>query len=123
MERRLKPPMCRMVVEEERPALVVLADQSGILTEKNVQGAPGLVVEVLSPSTRKRDQTLKRQLFEREGVREYWIVDPDRNQIAVFRRAADGSLPQAATIGFGAGAMLTTDLLPGLSISVDQLFR
>jgi Uma2 family endonuclease len=107
----------------EPDLLVVLADQSGILTEKNVQGAPGLVIEVLSPSTRKRDLTLKRQLFDREGVREYWMIDPDRNEIVVHRRAVDGSFPIAASFTAGTDKTLTTNLLPGWGLSVDQLFR
>lgn len=107
----------------EPDLLVVLGDQQTILNDKNVRGAPGLIAEILSPSTRKRDQTLKRGLFDRQGVREYWMVDPDRNQIEVFRRAADGSFPLKATFTTGTGMMLTTNLLPGWSLSVDHLFR
>jgi Uma2 family endonuclease len=105
----------------EPDLLVVLADQSGILREENVQGAPGLVIEVLSPSTRKRDQTLKRQLFDREGVREYWMIDPDRNQILVHRRAADGTFPLAATLK--SSDTLMTPLLPGWSLPLEKLLR
>lgn len=56
------------------PDPLFIADrQSGILTEENVQGPPTLVVEVLSNSTRKKDAQTKRRLFERTGVREYWL--------------------------------------------------
>ncbi len=55
----------------EPDLLFVASDQLEILTEKNVQGVPALVIEVLSPSTRKRDEKLKRSLYERGGVREY----------------------------------------------------
>ena len=106
----------------EPDLFVVLADQLEILTENNVQGAPGLVIEVLSRGTRKRDETLRRNLFDREGVREYWLVDPERNQIGVYRRSA-GSFVRATTITAGTGELLTTNLLPGWSLSVDQLFR
>ena len=57
------------------------------------------MIEILSQGTRKRDLTIKRQLFDREGVREYWIVDPDRNSVAVYRRADD-----AAASGLGTAA-------------------
>lgn len=107
----------------EPDLLVVLGDQAEILNDKNIRGTPGLIVEILSPSTQKRDQTLKRQLFDREGVREYWTVDPKRNAITIYRRAADGSFPPAATIASGTGETLTTNLLPGWSLAVDQLFR
>src|SRR5262245_6345915 len=70
--------------------LFVGSDQSGILTDKNVQGAPALVIEVLSPGTRKTDEHIKRQLFERGGVREYWLVDPELALVKVYRRQADG---------------------------------
>ena len=66
---------------------LITADQVDILTAKNVQGAPALVVEVLSPSTRRRDQGIKRDLFDRAGVREYWIVDGGQNAIDVYRRS------------------------------------
>ena len=61
--------------------LVVLPGAAGSVGEKNVQGAPTLVVEVLSPSTGGRDRRLKRRLYERSGVQEYWIVDPDSLRI------------------------------------------
>jgi Uma2 family endonuclease len=66
------------------PDLVFVApEQLDILTDKNIQGAPALVVEILSPSTRKRDEQLKRRLYERTGVREYWLVNPDRGTVVV----------------------------------------
>jgi Uma2 family endonuclease len=59
------------------PDLVFVAPgQLDILTDKNIQGAPALVVEILSSSTRRRDEQLKRRLYERTGVREYWLVNP-----------------------------------------------
>lgn len=106
----------------EPDILVVLGDQRDILTEKNVQGAPGLVIEILSPSTRKRDLTLKRQLFDREGVREYWIVDPEANTVAVHRRADGGSLLLAVTVEAKDAATLTTSLLPGWELPLERLF-
>ena len=105
----------------EPDLLVVLGDQRDILTDKHIQGAPALVIEILSPGTRKRDQTLKRQLFDREGVREYWMVDPDRIRVIVHRRAADGSFPLVATLE--AGETLTTTLLPDWGLPLDKLFR
>jgi Uma2 family endonuclease len=105
----------------EPDLLVVLGDQQNILTDKNIQGAPALVIEILSPGTRRRDQSLKRQLFDRAGVREYWMVDPDRNQVTVHRRATDGSFPVVTTLG--AGDTLATPLLPGWGLALDRLFR
>ena len=107
----------------EPDLLVVLGSQRDILTDKNVRGAPGLVIEILSPGTRKRDQTLKLKLFDQQGVREYWMVDPDRASVAVHRRAADGSFPLTTTLDAGRGDTLTTSLLPGWGLALGQLFR
>src|SRR5262245_17107882 len=57
-----------------------------VLTEKHVSGVPELVIEIGSRGTRKRDETVKRCLYERVGVDEYWIVDPATDAIRVFRR-------------------------------------
>ncbi len=54
-----------------------------------VRGAPDLVVEILSPSTRGRDETLKRDLYERHGVGEYWLVDPVAETIKAYRLEGD----------------------------------
>jgi len=104
----------------EPDLLFIAADQEGILTDKNVQGAPALVIEIASPGTRRRDAQLKRQLFDRGGVREYWIVEPDSNVVQVFRRQDDGSLAAVATLA--GESVLTTPLLPGLGIRIDALF-
>jgi Uma2 family endonuclease len=104
----------------EPDLLFVAADQLDILTEPNVQGAPALVIEILSPSTRKRDLGIKRQLFDRGGVREYWVVDPRANTVTVFQRAVDGSFPRVAQLG--KDAMLTTPLLPGFTMALAKLF-
>ena len=58
--------------------LVVLSSRTHIFTPANVKGAPDLLVEILSPSSVDYDQTLKRELYQRSGVREYWIVDPSK---------------------------------------------
>ncbi|MDP2389308.1 MAG: Uma2 family endonuclease [Acidobacteriota bacterium] len=106
----------------EPDVLVILGDQRNILTDKNVRGAPGIVIEILSPGTRKRDLTLKRRLFDREGVREYWIVDPEGDNVAVYRRADDGSFPLAATREARNGETLMTPLLPGWQLALERLF-
>ena len=106
----------------EPDLLFVAADQLDILTEPNIQGAPALVIEILSPSTRKRDMGIKRQLFDRGGVREYWVVDPRVNEVTVYQRAVDGSFPRVAQMGDADDAALTTPLLPEFTLSVAKLF-
>ena len=105
------------------PDLVfVAADQLDILTEPNIQGAPALVVEVLSPSTRKRDLGIKRLLFDRGGVREYWVVDPKARELTVYRRASGGGLAATKRLSTGGDVTLTTPLLPGFALSIVKLF-
>lgn len=70
--------------------LFVSRARRGIIEKAGVVGAPDIVVEILSPSTAGRDRTIKLRLYERQGVRQYWIVDPDENTVDVWRFAAEG---------------------------------
>ena len=92
-----------------------------ILTAKHVSGVPELVIEIGSPGTRKRDETLKRRLYERTGVTEYWIVDPDVDVIRIFRRGERG-FTRAVELSAEAGDVLTTPLLPDLHIPLGRVF-
>lgn len=56
--------------------IFISGDRLHIITELNIQGAPDLVVEIISDASRRIDKVLKRMLYERYGVREYWIIDP-----------------------------------------------
>ena len=107
----------------EPDLLFIASDQAGIMTEKNIQGAPALVVEVLSKSTRKRDAQTKRRLFERTGVREYWLVDPELDTVQIFRPSADKRLSRVEELSAEDGGTLTTPLLPGCAIDIRELFR
>lgn len=71
------------------PDVVVLCDRDK-LKRGNVVGAPDLVVEVLSPSTQKKDKTLKLQKYLNAGVREYWIVDPKKKSIVAYVDDGEG---------------------------------
>jgi len=92
-----------------------------VLVPEHVRGVPELVVEVGSKSTRKRDETIKRELYQRAGITEYWVVDPRREVIRVYRNTADGfGLPHE--LRRESGDTLTTTLLPGLEISLEAVF-
>lgn len=107
----------------EPDLLFVASDRANILTEKNVQGAPSLVVEIISSSTRKTDEQIKRRLFERGGVDEYWLVDPDFDLVTVFSRSDGGTLPKTAELRRDRSDRLTTRQLPGLAIELTTLFE
>lgn len=101
------------------PDLLYLSkERAGLITEKNLQGAPDLVIEILSPSTRPRDERLKRDLYERVGVEEYWLMDPERDVVCVYRRATSAfEEPREYT----RGELLTTPLLPGLELPLHKI--
>ena len=93
-----------------------------IETSPWVKGAPDLVVEIGSPSTRRRDETIKRRLYERFGVQEYWIVDPDIDSIKVFRRAND-RYERVGELLLETDDVLTTPLLPDLELRLATIFE
>ena len=98
------------------------ARASTVSAPEAVRGMPELLIEVLSPSTRRRDQSLKRALYEREGVAEYWVVDPLRDTIRVYRRQEAGRLV-ARNLSAASGDVLCTPLLSGLTIALPDIFR
>ena len=106
------------------PDLLYMSNEraADVLTKANVQGTPELVIEIGSPGTRKRDETIKRRLYERAGVSEYWVVDPDLDIVRVYRRAAEGfERPRELTAE--ADDVLETSLLPGLTLPLVRIFR
>jgi Uma2 family endonuclease len=105
------------------PDLLYMSNERAaeILTSKHVTGAPEIVVEIGSPGTRKRDETIKRRLYERSGVTEYWIVDPELDIVRLYRRQPRG-FGRPAELSAEAGDVLTTALLPGLEIPLGRLF-
>jgi len=107
----------------EPDLLFIAADQQDLVTDKHVRGAPALVVEILSPGTRRVDEKVKYRLFERGGVREYWLVDPELDLVKVFRRAEDGTLPRVAELAAESGDALTTPLLPDFVLPLAVFFR
>jgi Uma2 family endonuclease len=89
-----------------------------IITEANIQGAPDLVVEVLSPSTADRDRRLKLSLYARFGVREYWIVDPEEESIQVLELGPGG---RESTRTYTSG-VATSSVVAGFEIEVGRIF-
>jgi Uma2 family endonuclease len=99
--------------------LFVSHEHDAVITDPNIQGAPDLAIEVLSPSTRRKDEQVKRERYERTGVQEYWIVDPRRQTVRIFRRQAEGFGPAEE---LSKDDTLSTPLLPGLALPVSEIF-
>jgi Uma2 family endonuclease len=106
----------------EPDLLFVSRERARLLTDKNVQGAPDLVVEVGSPATRRRDEKTKLQLYERFGVQEYWVVDPDLDVIKVYR-LVEGRYLGAMELTLAAHDLLRTPLMPGLELPLADIFE
>ena len=101
--------------------LFISNERSSIVKEKNIQGAPDLVIEIHSGSSRRIDRGAKRRAYERWGVLEYWMLDPERKEADVCERTAQGLLRQRALLSVR--DVLTTPLLPGLEIPLAEIFR
>ena len=99
--------------------LFVRRERAHILTYGVINGAPDLVVEILSPSTARRDRTQKRELYARFRVPEYWQADADDLNVLVLALAGD----DYEVVGvYGLGDTLVSPLLPGFSLDVDDIF-
>jgi Uma2 family endonuclease len=99
--------------------LFVSNERSGIITEANVQGAPDLVIEVLSPRTAQYDRGYKRTLYGRFGVREYWLVDPEAEAVEVLTGSDRGLVAHAT---YRLGDTLASPLLPELDVGIQEIF-
>ena len=105
-----------------QPDVLYISDENrGILNEKNAQGAPDLLIEILSPSHPTYDYQLKLSLYQQSGVKEYWIIDPELEQVHVFR-LGETDYEQAGVLRNEPGHVLTTDLLPGFSLEISAVF-
>lgn len=99
--------------------LYVSKPRLGIVTERGLRGAPDLAVEILSEATRERDRLVKRKLYAKYGVKEYWLVDPDGRAVEVLVLGQEGY--QTFRV-FPEGTVLESPLLPGWRAEVSLLF-
>ena len=99
--------------------LFVSKEREDIITSANIQGVPDMIVEILSPSSSRRDWRDKRELYASHGVKEYWIVDP-ANRIVWVMLLQDGALVEQGA--YGEGDSVTSTTLEGFSVSLDEIF-
>lgn len=102
-----------------QPDIVVICDQKKI-TRRGCTGAPDMVIEILSPSTAVKDMKVKKALYERVGVREYWLVHPDEKWVSIFLRDEKGKLVQQDI--YDAEDTPEVSILPGLKIELALVF-
>ncbi len=99
--------------------LFVSAERQHILSERGVNGAPDVVVEVLSESTRQRDLNVKLPVYARNGVREMWVADLRNGTVSKY--VGDGETLTLAQV-YGPDDILTSDALPGVAIDLATIF-
>ncbi len=104
-----------------QPDVVFVANESACkLIPEGAEGAPDLVVEILSPSTSTRDLRDKRRLYADKGVREFWVISPETRQVQIYYLQQKADRPSVVLEEIDT---LGTDLLPGLEIPVGELFQ
>jgi len=95
--------------------------RASIITDKNIQGVPDLVIEILSETSRKTDEITKRKIYEMYGVCEYWIIDPELATVKVYQTTEKGYV-RTSELSAEANESLNTPVFTGLSISLSELF-
>ena len=100
------------------PDLIIISiKNSSIIEEKYIKGPPDIIIEILSPSTKKNDLSLKKHLYEKHGVKEYWIVNPFINEITQY------VLKDKAYVLSGTFTRsITSQLFPELEIDLHEVF-
>ena len=99
------------------PDVSVICDKTK-LTEKGCSGAPDFIIEIVSPSSRHMDYTTKNTLYFNAGVREYWIVDPEKERTTVYRYEED-----VAPAIFSFGQDIKIGIYSGLTVNISELLR
>lgn len=98
------------------------AERVHLISKRGAEGAPDLAIEVLSPSTARRDRKVKREIYAQHGVKELWLVHPDAETIEVFDFARQKDEP-VSVLENGTHPAITTAILPGLELPLAKVFR
>jgi len=102
------------------PDLFLVLNEHRDILQDWVHGAPDLVIEILSPSTEARDRGIKLKAYARNGVGEYWIVDPNTQVIEIYRRATEGFHLAVTCVK---EMTVETPLLLGFSLAAASVFK
>jgi Uma2 family endonuclease len=109
-------------VDIVEPDLVfIAAERLGMITPRYIQGAPDLVIEIVSETTRRRDEVVKRKLYELYGVAEYWVVDPELDLVKCYRLESQRYV-LAGEYALERDDIITTPLFPALPIPLREIF-
>ncbi len=107
-------------IDVVQPDIIFISNENmRIITEKNVKGAPDLAIEIISETTRRTDKVIKRRLYEKFGVKEYWIIDPVVDTLEVYR-PTEGGYKKIAE--YEKHDKFSSDLFRGLTIDLNEVF-
>ena len=120
-----------------RPDLSVVCNSIIVQIDKALFGLPDLAVEVLSPSTAKHDRNVKKELYERNGVREYWIIDPKNKSVEVYHLVNEKLVLDEIYYGLSDAEIeglpeedikaikydISVSILPDLIIDIREIFK
>ncbi|MFD0959717.1 Uma2 family endonuclease [Paenibacillus chungangensis] len=109
----------RNVVQPD--VLMIHRSRLQIITKRGIEGAPDLVVEIVSPGSRSRDRITKLRLYARHDVPEYWVIDADSLTLEQYR-LIDGGQYELINL-FEGDDRVYSDKLPCVSFSVSEIFR
>jgi len=107
-----------------QPDIIFVSNENRkIITKDNIKGAPDLLVEILSPGTSKRDLGIKKKLYAKNGVCEYWIVDPAQETIEVLNLKEGAFLGKSYNTGVGQTSRLSSSVIQGFDIDIKEIFE
>ena len=99
------------------PDISVICDKSKI-TDRGCNGAPDLIIEIVSPSSRRIDYNKKNGLYRDAGVREYWIIDPDKERVTIYRYVED-----EAPVFYPFDSPIEVKIFSDLSMTISELMK
>ncbi len=109
------------VITVVQPDISVICDRDK-LTDKGCTGAPDWIIEILSPSTSRKDMQVKRDLYQHHGVREYWIVDPGNKYIQVYILNENGKYPEEPLL-YIEEKYVDCSAVEGITIDLQRVFK
>lgn len=104
-----------------QPDISVICDRSK-LTEAGCTGAPDWLIEILSPFTARKDFGIKLPLYEKHGVKEFWIIDPGNEYIHIYLLDDEGKYPEDPIVRVRRDKTVESTVLPGLVVDLDEMF-
>ena len=121
---RVLPAPCSVILSPKvvmNPDILFIKNgRRGLIGETGLRGAPDLVIEILSPVTRKRDLEIKKKIYSRFEVQEYWVVDPDTNAAVTMVWSELGYI----SVGrYNRSGTLSSPLLPKLNLQLADIFE